>query len=107
VAAQAAAAEGSLRVVTLNLLHGGPWSGLAGDARDLRARLEMVTRGLRALEPDIVGLQEAERVFSVRALGRLLVRILGFSEGPAILSPDGTPLWPSDHYGVLAEIALD
>jgi endonuclease/exonuclease/phosphatase family metal-dependent hydrolase len=109
----ATAAERPLRVVTLNLLHGGPWSGLTGGEGDFPARFEMVTRGLRALNPDIVGLQEAarvrgqgdvaerlaralghhvvrasatERVFPMRALGGLLVRILGFSEGPAILS---------------------
>jgi endonuclease/exonuclease/phosphatase family metal-dependent hydrolase len=111
--APAEAGENRLRVVTLNLLHGGPWSAFTGDTSAFRSRLEMVTAELRALDPDVVGLQEAawargrgdaaerlagalghhlawasatERVIPPRALGWLLVRMLGFSEGPAILS---------------------
>ena len=48
-----------LRVVTLNLLHGGASSGLTGDTRDLDTRLAIVIEELRRLAPDVVALQEA------------------------------------------------
>jgi endonuclease/exonuclease/phosphatase family metal-dependent hydrolase len=102
-----------LRLVTFNLLHGGPWSGYTGDDQHLEARLAMMIEGLGALRPDIVALQESpvtrgrgdvaarlagalglryvharatERVVPPRLLGRLIVWGLGFVEGPAILS---------------------
>ena len=49
----------ALRVVTFNLLHGGPSSGLSGDDQHLDDRLAMVARELRGFDPDIVGLQES------------------------------------------------
>jgi endonuclease/exonuclease/phosphatase family metal-dependent hydrolase len=102
-----------LRVVTYNLLHGGPASGFMGDETHLEARLEMAIRELAALEPDIVALQEAsqsrrhgnvperiarhlgmhvifapatERLFGVWPLDQLIVGLMGFKEGSAILS---------------------
>ena len=48
-----------LRVVTFNLLHGGPASGWRGTGEHLEERLAMVTRELQALAPDVIGLQEA------------------------------------------------
>jgi len=108
-----AAVERPLRVVTFNLLHGGPWSGLTGDDDHLEARLALIEAQLRALDPDVVALQESpvtrwrgdvaarlgdalgfghvharatERVFGWRLLGRLVMGALGFVEGPAILS---------------------
>ena len=108
-----AAEDRPLRVVTFNLLHGGPWSGLTGRDDHLEARLALIAAQLRALEPDVVALQESpvsrwrgdvaarlsealglahvharatERVFGLRFLGRLIVGVLGFVEGPAILS---------------------
>lgn len=102
-----------LRVVTFNLFHGGPSSGLTGDAGRLDARLDMVVRELAALEPDVIALQEASagrgrgnvaerlarrlgfhwihapatpRVFSLPLINRLIVWAMNFSEGPAILS---------------------
>jgi endonuclease/exonuclease/phosphatase family metal-dependent hydrolase len=102
-----------LRLVTFNVLHGGPWSGVTGNDRHLERRLSMIVEGLRALDPDVVALQESaitrrhgdvagriaqalglhhvharatERVFPLRLLGRLIVGVLGFVEGPAILS---------------------
>jgi endonuclease/exonuclease/phosphatase family metal-dependent hydrolase len=102
-----------LRVVTFNLLHGGPWSSFTGDDLQLERRLAMVIEDLRGLDPDLVALQEStitrrrgdiaariaqalglahvharatERVFTPRLLGRLIVGALGFVEGPAILS---------------------
>ena len=117
-AASGATAQGragaiSLRVVTLNLLHGGPWSSFTGDDRHLEARLRMIVEELRGLRPDVVGLQESpasrphghvaarlaaalglhwayapatERVFPFTFLGRLAVALIGFTEGPALLS---------------------
>ena len=111
--AATAADDRPLRVVTFNLLHGGPWSGLTGDDDDLERRLGLIVAQLRALEPDVVALQESpvsrwrgdvaarlaealglahvharatERVFPWRLLGRLVMGALGFVEGPAILS---------------------
>jgi endonuclease/exonuclease/phosphatase family metal-dependent hydrolase len=102
-----------LRIVTFNMLHGGPWSEWTGDDQALERRLEMVAAELEALDPDIVALQEAsvgwrrgdvagrlaerlglrhvhapatDRVFTARLLGRLIVSVMGFREGPAILS---------------------
>ncbi len=112
-AAPAEAEERPLRLVTFNVLHGGPWSSFTGDDLQLESRLAMVIEGLRALDPDVVALQESpitrqrgdvaariaqalglvhvharatERVFPLRVLGRLIVGALGFVEGPAILS---------------------
>jgi endonuclease/exonuclease/phosphatase family metal-dependent hydrolase len=115
VAAPAAtgADERPLRLVTFNVLHGGPWSSFTGDDLHLESRLAMMIEDLRALDPDVVALQESpvtrrrgdvaariaqalglghvharatERVFPLRLLGRLIVGALGFVEGPAILS---------------------
>lgn len=112
-AAAPAAAEPDrpLRVVTYNLFHGGASSGLWGDDDSLDRRLEMVVRELKALEPDVVGVQEtsigrgrgnvAERLAralgfqyahapatprAIPGIGGLIVRAMNFSEGPAILS---------------------
>jgi endonuclease/exonuclease/phosphatase family metal-dependent hydrolase len=104
----------TVRIVTLNLLHGGVLSGLTGEDQALDERLEIVVEGLRALAPDVVGLQEAstgrrrgsvaqrlaERLgldhhVYATSLGRLsrhplvirtIAGLLNFSEGPAILS---------------------
>ena len=101
-----------VRVVTFNLLHGGPSSGLWGDDHHLDARLDLVTRELRSIDPDILGLQESSingrrhvaarlaadlqlhwahasatrRISGIGVLDRLLVWAMNFEEGPAILS---------------------
>ena len=112
----AAAGEGSiapLRVVTFSLLHGGPASGWRGDGEHLEERLAMVTRELRSLAPDVVGLQEASiargrghvaarlasalglhwahasatrRISGLPWIDGLLVWAMNFEEGPAVLS---------------------
>ena len=112
----AAAGEESastLRVVTFNLLHGGPSSGWRGDGEHLEERLAMVTRELGVLAPDVVGLQEASisrgrgnvaarlatalglhvthasatrRVSGLAWIDGLIVWGINFEEGPAILS---------------------
>jgi endonuclease/exonuclease/phosphatase family metal-dependent hydrolase len=106
-------AAGRVRVVSFNLYHGGEWSGLWADDGHLEARLDLAADALRALRPDVVGLQEAsvgrgrgdvaarlgarlglhhvgvaatERVFGVRPLDWLVTRLINFREGPAILS---------------------
>jgi len=114
-ASPALAADGRavLTVVSHNVLHGGPWSGFAGDGQRLDRRLELIAAELGALHPDVVALQEAAvsrrlgnvtarlagrlglyhvhapatlHVFGDGALSRLVVGALGFREGPAILS---------------------
>ena len=115
VAAPAAvrAEDRPLRLVTFNLLHGGPLASFTGDDADLERRLALTIAELRALDPDVIALQESpvtrrrgdvaarmagalglhhvsapatDRVFQLRALGWLVTRVLGFVEGPAILS---------------------
>jgi len=102
-----------LRVVTYNLLHGGPLSGFKDDQSHLEVRLDMAIRELKALEPDIIALQEAsqsrrhgnvperiarelgfhvvfapatDRIFRFAPLDTLIVTLMGFKEGSAILS---------------------
>jgi endonuclease/exonuclease/phosphatase family metal-dependent hydrolase len=105
-------APAALRVVTFNLLHGGPSSGLWGDDQHLDARLDLVVGELRAIDPDIVGLQESSisgrrhvaarlaaqlglhwahasatrHLSGIGILDRLLVWAMNFEEGPAILA---------------------
>ncbi len=103
----------TLRVVTFNLYHGGPFSGLTGRDHQLERRLALVGEELKALRPDIVGLQEASagrgrgdvagrlaaalgffhayapanpRPFGGERVARALAALLNFSEGPAIAS---------------------
>ena len=95
-----------LRIVTINLLHGGMTSELAGRDQHLEERLTMVVRELRTLGADVVGVQEASRgrrrgdvaARLASALGfhhvyaqaaprwPLVSRVLGLEEGPAVLS---------------------
>jgi endonuclease/exonuclease/phosphatase family metal-dependent hydrolase len=113
VPAAASDQRASLTVLTHNVLHGGPWSGFAGDGQRLERRMDLIADALAALRPDVVALQEAavsrrlgdvaERlarrlgyhhvhapatgyVFGDWALSRLVIGALGFREGPAILS---------------------
>jgi endonuclease/exonuclease/phosphatase family metal-dependent hydrolase len=103
----------TVRVVTFNLLHGGPWSGLIGNGVDLDERLELVVEQLAALRPDVVALQEASvggkrgnvaerlgralgfewihapttsQVFGIGWLDRAITSLIRFDEGPAVLS---------------------
>ncbi|HEU5406297.1 MAG TPA: endonuclease/exonuclease/phosphatase family protein [Nitrospira sp.] len=102
-----------LRVLTYNLLHDGPSSGFFENGTHLEERLDMTIQELRRLQPDIIAFQEAsdsrrhgnvpqriadalgyhmvfapatERIFGIGRLDRLIISILGFKEGPAILS---------------------
>jgi endonuclease/exonuclease/phosphatase family metal-dependent hydrolase len=102
-----------LRVVTYNLLHDGAGSGFLDGHTHLEERLEIAIRELQMLNPDIVAVQEAsdsrrhgnvperlaralgfqivfapatEHLFGLWPLSRLVVGLLGFKEGSAILS---------------------
>jgi endonuclease/exonuclease/phosphatase family metal-dependent hydrolase len=100
-----------IRYVSLNLLHGGVLSGLAGDGEKLEERLRITTEELRALAPDVIGLQEASvghgrgnvaerlaralgyhyafapvRYFDWSWLNHLTWFVINFREGPGILS---------------------
>jgi len=110
----------ALTYVTFNLFHGGAFSGLGGNAYDLDGRLEIVAEELRTLQADIVGLQEASRgrergdvaarlaarlgfhyvyapanprLFASDGLSRAIASLLGFEEGPAILSRFPVVAW--------------
>jgi len=109
----AAADPAPLTVVTFNMFHGGPASGLTGDGERLEERFELAVEQLRGLAPDVIALQEAStgrgrgnlaarlaerlglhhvhapatsRLFGLSWLGAIIVKLLNFSEGPAILS---------------------
>src|SRR5437870_10611914 len=102
----ARAAPRPLRIVTINVLHGGITSELTGRGQHLEERLTMVVRELRTLDADVVGVQEASRgrrrgdvaARLASALGfhhvyapaaprwPLVSRVLGLEEGPAVLS---------------------
>jgi len=111
--AHAADSQPPLRVVTFNPFHGGPASSWTGDTEDLDARLGMVLDELRGLAPDVVALQAASegrrrgvvarrlaealgfhyvfepattRVSPIGFFNRLVVTLLDFAEGPAVLS---------------------
>jgi endonuclease/exonuclease/phosphatase family metal-dependent hydrolase len=103
-----------LRMVSYNILHGGVLSGLNGNDEDLEARLRISVEELRALDPDIIGLQEAStsrrrgnvaerlarelgyhhhayaptlfRFFTLEFVNRHVSWLFNFTEGPAIVS---------------------
>jgi endonuclease/exonuclease/phosphatase family metal-dependent hydrolase len=102
-----------LRVVTYNLLHDGPGSGFFKGSTYLEDRLELAIRELKTLDPDILAVQEAsdsrrhgnipeqlaralglhvvfapatDHIFALGPVNSVIVGLLGFKEGPAILS---------------------
>jgi endonuclease/exonuclease/phosphatase family metal-dependent hydrolase len=104
----------TLRFVTFNLLHGGIFSELTGHDDALEERLRLAVEEIRALDADVVGLQEAStgrqrgsvtarlaaalgyryavrapaatRPFGSEHMRRAMAALLGFTEGPALLS---------------------
>ena len=113
IAPEPESARLTLRFVTFNLLHGGIFSELSGDDEALEQRRRLAVTELRALDADVIGLQEASTgrrrgdvaATLAQALGYRHVRaraalrplgsehlrrgveaVLGFSEGPALLS---------------------
>jgi endonuclease/exonuclease/phosphatase family metal-dependent hydrolase len=113
VAPVAAESPSTIRVVSLNILHGGAFSGWTGNDEHLEVRLDLVTEALQALAPDIIAIQEAStsrrrgdvasrlagrlgmnhvyapatmRLFDADWANRQAVAFMDFAEGPAILS---------------------
>ncbi|MGE0645520.1 MAG: endonuclease/exonuclease/phosphatase family protein [Nitrospira sp.] len=103
----------ALRVLTYNLLHGGPWSGFFERGTHLEERLNLTIQELQRLQPDVIALQEAsvsrthgnvpqriaealgyqlvfepatQHIFGLGLVDRLVTSVIGFKEGPAILS---------------------
>lgn len=103
----------ALRVLSYNVLHGGVLSGLTGKDENLEARLQIAAEGMRALDPDLMGVQEASlgrgrgnvaerlaralglhyvfgpalfRIFPAEFINHQIAWLMNFSEGPAILS---------------------
>jgi len=102
-----------LKCITFNMLHGGMFSGLRGNAQDLDRRLEVAVEELRALDADVLGLQEAStgrgrgnvaqrlaaqlgfhyvyapasfRLFASETINRVIAWVMNLTEGPAIIS---------------------
>jgi endonuclease/exonuclease/phosphatase family metal-dependent hydrolase len=100
-----------IRYLSLNILHGGILSGLSGDDEHLEARFHIIVDELRALDADVVGIQEASvsrrrgdvaarlaaelgyhhvyapvPYFSANWLNRLTAWVINLEEGQAILS---------------------
>jgi endonuclease/exonuclease/phosphatase family metal-dependent hydrolase len=102
-----------LKCVTFNALHGGVFSGLRGNGQDLDQRLEIAVEEFQALQPDVIGLQEAStgrqrgnvaerlatqlgfhyvyapasfRLFTSETVNRVISWVMNFTEGPAIVS---------------------
>jgi len=102
-----------LKCVSFNLLHGGVFSGITGETQDLDRRLTIVVEELRALQADIIGLQEAStgrargnvaerlatqlgfhyvyapasfRVFASERANAFAAWVMNLTEGPAIIS---------------------
>jgi endonuclease/exonuclease/phosphatase family metal-dependent hydrolase len=102
-----------LTCVSFNLLHGGVFSGRAGNGQDLDRRLDMAAEELQALGADIIGVQEAStgaergnvaerlanrlgfhyvyapasfRLFSSELINAFTGWVMNFTEGPAIIS---------------------
>jgi endonuclease/exonuclease/phosphatase family metal-dependent hydrolase len=117
------AERGVVRAVTFNLRHGGLFSELTGDDEAIEDRLRLVVEHLRALAPDVVGLQEASigsrrghvaarlaaalgyhhvhapaamRPLGSERLRRAVGWALDFREGPAILSRFPIARWQVD-----------
>jgi endonuclease/exonuclease/phosphatase family metal-dependent hydrolase len=116
-----------LRFVTFNVDHGGLGSELLGDDSDLEDRFTLATNELERLDADVIGLQEAsqgwrrgdvarrfaamlgyqyafegvtQRLFGGGILGFLSATVLGFDEGPAVVSRwpiTATHTWDVDH----------
>lgn len=102
-----------LKCVTFNLLHGGVFSGLSGNAQNLDRRLDLVVEELRTLGADVIGVQEASwsrgrgnvaerlatqlgfhyvyapagfRLFPSEILNGMVAAVMNLTEGPAIIS---------------------
>lgn len=95
---------GTLIYVTFNLFHGGAFSGLRGDARDLDRRLEMAAEELRSLKADVIGLQEASRGRTRGHVAARLAARLGFHY---VYAPANPRLFASDGFSRAVASLLD
>ncbi len=69
-----------LRFLSFNVLHGGMTSELWGDGEQLEDRLDATKGALRALDADVIGLQEASRGWWRGDVSDQLAEALGFQE---------------------------
>jgi hypothetical protein len=92
----AAADDRAVRLVTFNLLHGGPWSGLTGRDDHLEARLSLIVEQLRALDADVVALQESPVTRWRGDVSARLAAALGYRrvQARAIPAWPCAPTWP-------------
>jgi len=82
-----------LKCVTFNLLHGGVFSGLRGNAQNLDRRLDLVVEELRTLGADVIGVQEASWSRGRGNVAERLAARLGFHH---VYAPAGFRLFPSE-----------
>ena len=112
-ASSMASQSASLRCLTFNMLHGGVFSGLVGNAQELDRRFDILLEELRGFDVDVLGLQEAStgygrgnvaeriaerlgfhfvyapasfRLFASERLNRVTNLVMNLTEGPAIVS---------------------
>jgi hypothetical protein len=113
-------------VVTFNLFHGGPSSGLVGDGEALEERLDprvLLRADVRTpwgelavfsthVSRDDCQVARVGEIVREHAKGQPAVLMGDFNVGEtsmaiqALNGHGGFVLWPSDHYGVLAELRL-
>jgi endonuclease/exonuclease/phosphatase family metal-dependent hydrolase len=67
-----------VRVITFNLFHGGPASGLLGNGWGMEERLAMTVAQLQRLRPDVIALQEASIVRGRGNVAERIARALGY-----------------------------
>jgi len=91
-ATERGAAAATLRFVTFNAYHGGFQSSWTGDARHIQERLAIAADQLRALEPDVVALQEASAGRRRGNIAAKLAETLGFHHVRAPASRRAVPL---------------
>ena len=91
-----------LRVVTYNVLHGGPASGFMLDDTHLDSRMEMAVREFEALQPDIIALQEVSRSRQYGDVAEKIGRRLGLHVVSAFATERLTQFWPLDKLLVAA-----
>lgn len=80
-----------MRLVTLNLFHGGVPPGLRERPSRIAARLSLVVDELRRLEPDVVAVQEASISRRAGATAVLIADALGFALRYAPANPSLFP----------------
>jgi endonuclease/exonuclease/phosphatase family metal-dependent hydrolase len=97
-------AGSSLRVVTFNLFHGGPTSGLWGDDRALERRLQIAIAGLRELRPDVVALQEASVSLGRGNVAARVAQALGYHH---VFAPATTRVFREPIFGWLVSWAMN